>query len=152
MQREVERIAKEELKNLRADAISILVLDSQNGELKASVNAPTFDPNNYNDAYTLIPLGKDQAEVLDNLTYIDIPVYIQTGGKEKVATLTERQDPTLKKYIAQNRYGSQVFIDRNISMPFEPGSIFKAFTVAIGLDTDEIKFSDIYNDEGFIKI
>lgn len=152
LQREVERIAKEQQKNLKADAISILVLNTQNGELKASVNAPTFDPNNYNDAYTLVPLGKDQAEVIDNLSYIDIPLYIMTGGKEKLAKISERANPEIKKYIPKNRYGSQVFIDRNISMPFEPWSIFKAFTVAIGLDTDEIKFNDHYLDEGFVKV
>jgi cell division protein FtsI/penicillin-binding protein 2 len=31
-------------------------------------------------------------------------------------------------------------------MAYEPGSVFKAFTVAVGLDTDEIRFYDPYND------
>jgi stage V sporulation protein D (sporulation-specific penicillin-binding protein) len=57
LQREAEQIAKQQLKDLRADAISILVLDSENGKVKASVSAPSFNPNSYNDAYTLQPLG-----------------------------------------------------------------------------------------------
>ena len=56
LQREAEEIARKELAGLRADAISILVLDTENGQVKASVDAPTFNPNSYNDAYTLVPL------------------------------------------------------------------------------------------------
>ena len=39
-----------------------------------------------------------------------------------------------------------------ISEPYEPGSVFKAFTVAIGIDTGEIKPNDLYNDVGFVQI
>lgn len=45
-----------------------------------------------------------------------------------------------------------MFVDKNITTPFEPGSIVKAFTVGIGLDTDETRFEDRYNDEGSVKI
>lgn len=45
-----------------------------------------------------------------------------------------------------------MFVDKNISVPFEPGSIFKAFTVAIGLDLDETRFEEHYKDEGSVKV
>ena len=152
LQREVERLAKEQLENVKADAIAILVTDAENGEVRASVSAPTFDPNNYNDAYTLIPLGRENREIIDNQTYIDIPVYVYTGGEYKLANLTERKEENLKKYIAKNIYWAQVFVDKNITVPFEPGSIFKAFTVAIGIDTDEMNFDERYVDEGSVKV
>jgi len=90
--------------------------------------------------------------VVDDLTYVDVPVYILSGGKYKLATLAERQDITLQKYLPTNTYGAQVFVDKNISIPFEPGSVFKAFTMAIGLDTDEIRLYDYYQDDGQVKI
>jgi cell division protein FtsI/penicillin-binding protein 2 len=62
---------------------------------------------------------------------MDIPVYVITGNNTKLATTTERVDVDLKKYVTRNIYGSQVFVDKNVSMAYEPGSIFKAFTVAI---------------------
>ena len=34
-----------------------------------------------------------------------------------------------------------------ITVPFEPGSIVKAFTVGIGLDADELRFEDKYQDD-----
>lgn len=89
---------------------------------------------------------------MDDLTYIDIPVYLYTGGDYRLATLSERVSPEEKKYLAKNIYGSQVFVDKNISVAFEPGSIFKAFTVAIGMDTDETSFEESYNDEGSVKV
>ncbi len=152
LQREAEEIARQQLNGLRADAISILVLDAQNGQLKASVNAPSFNPNSYNDAYTLMPLGEEYAHIVDDLTYIDIPVYIYTGNEYRLATTAERQHTWLQKFLNTNVFGPQVFVDKNISVPFEPGSIFKAFTVGIGVDTDEITMQDNYMDEGSVKV
>lgn len=152
LQREAEELAEQQLNNLKADSISILIVDAQNGEVKASVNAPTFNPNNYNDAYTLMPLGEEFAPIIDNLTYIDIPVYIFTGNEYKTATIEERQNTGLQKFLNTNIFWPQVFVDKNISVPFEPGSIFKAFTIAIGIDTDEITYQDKYLDEGFVKV
>lgn len=152
LQREAEKLAEEQVKNLKADAISILVLDTEKGEVKASVNAPTFNPNSYNDAYTLVPLWEEFATIIDDLTYIDIPVYIFTGNDYKVATIEERQNTGLQKFLNSNIFWPQVFVDKNISSPFEPWSIFKAFTVAIGIDTDEITYEDKYMDEGFVKV
>ncbi len=41
--------------------------------------APSFNPNNYNDAYELVPLGVEHAYLIDDLTYMDRPVYIMSG-------------------------------------------------------------------------
>ena len=56
IQKEVETIVKRYLAEFRADAISVMVYDPNNGQVKASVNAPSFNPNDYNDAYILKPL------------------------------------------------------------------------------------------------
>ena len=152
IQKEIEAIAQKWHKSLRADSVSILVYNPKNGHVKASINYPSFDPNNYNDAYTLMPLDVENNMIVDNETYIDVPVYIKTWWNTRLATTYERVDPSIKKYLAKNIYGSQVFVDKNISMAYEPWSIFKIFTVGIGLDTDEISFYDFYNDPGKIKI
>jgi len=152
IQKEVEMIAKKRQESLRADSVTILVYDPNNGHVKASANYPSFDPNNYNDAYLLMPLWPDHTYVTDNETYIDVPVYIRTWWETKLATTYDRKDIELKKYITRNIYGSQVFVDKNISMAYEPWSIFKAFTVAVWLDTDEIRLYDFYNDPGEVKV
>ena len=152
LQREAEQLAKEQLTALRADAINIMVLDTEKWEVKASVSEPSFNPNNYNDAYTKMPLGEEYAHIVDDLSYNEIPVYIYTWWNYKVATIAERQNTWLQKYLNTNIYGPQVFVDNNISTPYEPGSIFKSFTTAIGIDTDEIDLDDYYTDEWFVKV
>jgi cell division protein FtsI/penicillin-binding protein 2 len=110
------------------------------------VNAPSYDPNNFDDAYTLVPLSPDHAYIIDDVTHIDIPVYVKEDSRYRLATSIEREDVNLEKYIAKNIYGARVFVDKNIALPYEPGSIFKAFTVAAGYDVDEIRLYDFYDD------
>ncbi|HPC34800.1 MAG TPA: hypothetical protein PLP73_03970, partial [Candidatus Absconditabacterales bacterium] len=90
IQKEVELMAKKWQESLRADSVSILIMNPNNGQVKASINYPSFDPNNYNDVYTLKPLGIDESFIVDNDTYMDVPIYIISGGETKVATTRER--------------------------------------------------------------
>ena len=152
IQKEVESIAKKYIESFRADSLAVMVFDPKKWEVKASVSLPTYNPNNYNDAYTMIPLGPEYAYILDNETYNEVPVYIYSGWKYIRAKSEERNDITLQKYISKNIYWASVFVDKNISTAFEPWSIFKAFTTAIWLDSDEIRLDDYYQDDGSIKI
>jgi stage V sporulation protein D (sporulation-specific penicillin-binding protein) len=39
-----------------------------------------------------------------------------------------------------------------VSSLYEPGSVFKAITTAIGIDTGEIRPDDIYYDRGYVEL
>lgn len=45
-----------------------------------------------------------------------------------------------------------VYLNNSISTPYEPGSVFKAFTMAMGLDMDKVQPLGTYNDTGVEKI
>ena len=152
IQKEVESIAKRYINSFHADSLAVLVFDPKKWEIKASVSLPTYNPNNYNDAYTMMPLSPEYAYILDNETYNEVPVYIYSWWKYIKAKSEERKNTTLEKYISKNIYWASVFVDKNISTAFEPWSIFKAFTTAIWLDSDEIRLDDHYQDDGSIKI
>ena len=152
IQKEVEAIAKKYLETFNADSLAVMVFDPKKWQVKASVSLPTYNPNNYNDAYTIIPLSPEYSYLINNETYNEVPVYIYTGWKYVKAKSEERSDLTLKKYISKNIYWASVFVDKNISIAFEPWSIFKAFTTAIWLDSDEIRLNDYYQDDGSVKI
>ena len=77
-------------------------MDPYSGNVIASANAPTFDPNNPQVSYELKPLTIAESYIVDDDSRIDIPIYFTTGNTLKVATYDERKDPTLKKYIAKN--------------------------------------------------
>lgn len=152
VQKEIEMVAKKYQEQFTADSVSILVYDPYSGYVVGSATYPTYDPNNFDDAYVLQALSQEYGRIIDNETYIDIPVYVKTGGITRLATTVERTDTSVEKYMASNFYGPQVFVDRNIAMPYEPGSIFKAFTIGIGYDTDEIRLYDFYNDPGQVQV
>ncbi len=152
IQKEVDSIAKKYLETFKSDSIAVMVFDPNKWEVKASVSLPGYNPNNYNDAYTIVPLWPELSYIIDNETYTDVPIYIYTGWKYQKATSDQRVDTTLKKYIAKNIYWAQVFVDKNIATAFEPGSVFKAFTMWIWLDSDEVRLDDYYQDDGSLKI
>lgn len=152
IQKEIESIIKPYYDSLKVDSLSVLVYDPMSWQIIASANYPNYNPNNYNDAFTVQPLGPDHGAMIDDISYVEVPVFIFTGWVYRPATTIERQDATIPKYIAKNIYGSQALIDKNVSMPYEPGSVFKAFTVAIWLDTDEIRFYDPYTDPNKVQV
>lgn len=153
IQTQAEKLVQNWRERYNADSASILVYDPYSGKVLASANAPNFDPNHYNDYYTLEPLTPEDARYVDDITYLDIPIYTRTWGNIKLTTLAERQDSTLPKYRAKEPLWPNLFVDKNIAYPGEPGSIFKAFTYAIGLDQGEIDMYDWYEDpESKVKV
>lgn len=153
IQKEVQNLSDYHREQINADSISVIVMDPFTAQIKASVNAPTFNPNNFNEAFTYEPVTIDDAKLVDDQSYTDIHLFIKDEeGKFRKATTKEREDPRVPKYKTKNIYSSEVFVDKNIKYPYEPGSIMKAFTVAIGLDSDEISLYDFYEDKGEVKV
>jgi cell division protein FtsI/penicillin-binding protein 2 len=102
IQKKVENLITHYVQEFNADSIAVLVMDPYSGNVIASANAPTFDPNNPQVSYELKPLTIAESYIVDDDSRIDIPIYFTTGNTLKVATYDERKDPTLKKYIAKN--------------------------------------------------
>lgn len=152
MQREVESVADYYFKEIRPDSLSVLVMDPDTWSIKSAVNYPNFDPNFYADAYKIKPLEYLDRKYIDDDTYVDIPVLYASWDKLFSATYDQRKDESLTKYIFKNVLGPQVFKDKNISFPYEPWSIFKAFTLAIGIDSDSISMFDFYLDNWKIEV
>lgn len=147
IQNQAEQLVSQRRAEFFADSVSVLVYDPYSWHVLASANAPSFDPNRYGDGYTLKALGPEQADYVDDITYMDFPIYIRdTDGSLRTATISERQDSSLKKYVMRQPLGPNLFVDKNIAYPYEPWSIFKVFTYAIGLDQREIEPYDYYED------
>ncbi|MFH0912505.1 MAG: penicillin-binding protein 2 [Patescibacteria group bacterium] len=51
-----------------------------------------------------------------------------------------------------NQYSLENFANPNVSLAYEPGSVFKIFTIAAGIDTGLISPSTTYVDTGEVKI
>jgi len=153
IQKKVENLMQHYIQEFSADSIAVLVMDPFSGDVVASANYPTFNPNAPQASYALKPLTPDEAYIIDDDSRVDIPIYYVTGNELQIATYNDRKNPSLEKYVAKNLFGAQVFVDKNIAFPYEPGSIMKPFTVAAWLDSDEISLYDFYDDpQGQVKI
>jgi cell division protein FtsI/penicillin-binding protein 2 len=146
IQKQSEKIINKYRDAFRADSVSILVYDPFSWHVIASANAPDFDPNKYNDSYTIKPLSPEQWYIVDNETFLDFPVYVKIWGETRLATRWERIDTTIPKYVASNPLWPNLFVDKNIAYPYEPWSIFKTFTFGVWLDQNEIELYDWYED------
>jgi len=51
MQKEIETIIKGYYESLKADSVSVLVFDPSEGQVVASANYPSFNPNDYNNIF-----------------------------------------------------------------------------------------------------
>lgn len=152
IQKKIELMSKQYLQKYRADSVSILIMNPYDGTIAGLSNAPDFDPNNTDGIYETKPLWPEYAQIVDDFQYMDIPVYIKTWWKLLPSPLALRSDPTLPKFINTNYYGPLALIDKNTSLAYEPGSIFKAITVGIWLDSDEVELYDEYYDKGELQV
>lgn len=114
------QLAYEVMEKKEAKGVSVLVMNPQNGEVYAIVNAPEYD---LNDPYTLTEetIALQGIENADELT-----------GEEKQNAL------------------NQMWRNDCISDTYEPGSIFKVVTAAIGLENHKVSVDDSFYCPGYI--
>ena len=124
IQQYVEQEAEKALIAKEAIGVSIIVMNPNNGEIYAMVNAPEY---NLNDPYTL------------NIDINDTP-----QADEVEATETE----AMSKQDALN----QMWRNFCVNDTYEPGSIFKTVTATAALENDVVTVNDTFVCPGFRKI
>jgi stage V sporulation protein D (sporulation-specific penicillin-binding protein) len=163
VQRKVEEILEAWVKNYRANKATIVVMDPRTGEVIAMASAPSFDANTPGDVYEIEKVSylKYPNPAIDLLWKV---VFVEDNerGEEyyydnkklylRAATNEELWNLALVKYKYKNDFWAGVYKNDAVSGLYEPGSIMKAMTVAIGIDTGEIERYDMYNDTGEVRI
>ena len=116
------QLAYEVMEKKEAEGVSVLVMNPQNGEVYAMVNVPEYD---LNDPYTLT----EDAILLQGIESLE---HLKSE---------EKQDALNKMW-------------RNacISDTYEPGSIFKVVTAAIGLENDKVRVEEGFYCPGYIVV
>lgn len=130
VQAEVEKRLEKAVDEFNANSGEIVVMDPYTGAVIAMAQYPTFDPNAYRDAYATKEIRYDPG---------------------KAMTVIKETAPGVFLTYA-NKFGPWVFANQMVSSLYDPGSIFKPLTVAIGLDTGEIRPSNTYRDTGVIQV
>ncbi len=155
LQKQVEKIIKKAYYQFKADDVSAVIVNPFNWEVKALASYPNFNPNSWKQIYKIKPLTKKYNYLLSwNMatSYYDIPMLVEKKWHLVNATFKERFNPKLKKYIFKNLLWPRTFLDQIISEPYEPWSIFKVITEAIGVDSKNVSLYNYYTDPWHIKI
>lgn len=163
IQKEVTRILSEGIKEFRANKGSVVIMDPKTGAIISMVSYPDFDPNNFGDVYELERVSYTKYPN-PSFDLLGMPLFVEDSekgtpimvGKKKIslrsATESEIWNRAIPKYKYKNMFGPGVYETDPVSSLYEPGSVFKAVTMAIGIDTGDIKPSDTYTDKGYVEI
>ncbi|MFA5916937.1 MAG: penicillin-binding protein 2 [Candidatus Gracilibacteria bacterium] len=157
IQKKVEDTIEEGVKRFKANRGTIVVMDPKSGDILSMATYPGYDLNNPADVYelekvTYAKYPNPSTDLLGKVVLVEDAVlgeeFFYDGKKLKLrlATREEVADPILVKYKYKNDFGAGVYQNDAITGLYEPGSIMKAFTVAIGLDSSEINRYDRYQD------
>lgn len=163
IQKKVEEILESGVKEYKANKWTAIVMEPKTWKIVAMANYPTFDLNNFWDVYELekVRYSKYPNPSVDLLWY---PVFVEDtsdwkkfyyDNKEiylREASLEELWDNTLVKYKYKNWFWAGVYKNDAISSLYEPGSITKAITIAIWIDTWEINQYSKYKDKWFVDV
>jgi stage V sporulation protein D (sporulation-specific penicillin-binding protein) len=164
IQKEISKILKRAIEKYRANKGSVIVMNPKSGAIIAMVNYPDFDANDFTDVYDmeLVSYAKYPKPGFDLLGYPLFVVDSLSGTlvaniewkrlKLREALTDEIENFAIMKYKFKNWFWVGNYKNDVIGSLYEPGSVFKAFTVAIGIDTGEIKPSDTYFDRGYVEL
>lgn len=118
-----QQLAYQVMERKNAKAVSIIVMNPQNGEILAMVNAPEF---NLNDPFTL-----DQNLRSESLRE-------QALERGDALSAQERQEEL-----------NRMWRNRCLNDTYEPGSTFKIVTAAAGLEAGVVDLDDSFSCPGF---
>jgi stage V sporulation protein D (sporulation-specific penicillin-binding protein) len=164
IQKEIWVRLERAIKQFKANKWSIIVMDPITWAVRAMVNYPDYDPNNYTQVYEMEPVSYNNyknpyfelfgtplyvVDTLSGTTFANID-----GQRLKLREAEDREviNYSITKYKYKNGYGSAVYSNDIVSAFYEPGSVFKAVTTAIGIDTWEISPDDTYLDKGYVEL
>lgn len=147
VQKEVESILAESVEHFKADSGQVIIMNPFTGAIVAMANYPTFDSNNFSEAYTL----KTVEDVED--VYSTVEMFVKDEkGKYMPATTEDIENEEITKYIYENNFGSGVFKNKTISEYYEPGSVFKPIVMSIAIDAGEVEPQTTFDDDGPLQI
>lgn len=164
IQKEISKRLQSAVTRFRANRWSVIVMDPTTGAVIAMVNYPHYDPNNFTSVYDMEPvLYMNYPNPSFDLFGYPLFVIDSTNGtmstnidgkriKMRSAQEDEIANFAITKYKFKNGFGVGNYKNDVVGSLYEPGSVFKPITVAIGLDSGEIKPNDRYYDRGYVEL
>lgn len=157
MQMVIEKKLAKAVEDYRADSGQVIVMDPHTGNVLAMAHYPSFDPNNFGAVVDTEEINFTADEV-KNLVPIDEEkgtywFYRNVPAHDRYEVLTEILENGQKIYMRyKNWIGLEAYQNKIVSAPYEPGSVFKAITMASAIDDKDVTADTAFNDPGFLNI
>jgi len=156
IQAKTEKLLEEGAKEYDAESAQAIVMDPKTGKIMAMATYPTFDPNNYGQVFKKKEI-KFTIDDLRNLTPTKTAgiyyYYTQKTELDRYIVFEEKDEKGETHYYKyENNVGPEVYHNKIVSWPYEPGSSFKPVVMSMGIDDGDVTPNTTYNDVGPIKV
>ncbi len=154
---EVERILAAGVKRYNANSGQVVILDPKTSKVIAMAHYPTFDPNNYSEAFKKVDVEFTPEEV-DSLVPIDesetqFNFYRNYDTDDKFQVfkdIEEGKEPVYERY--ENWFGPEVYQNKIVAAIYEPGSVFKPIAMAAAIDDGDVTPNSTFYESGPVKV
>ncbi|PKL36416.1 hypothetical protein CVV38_00715 [Candidatus Peregrinibacteria bacterium HGW-Peregrinibacteria-1] len=148
-----DQIIEQAVKEFAAESGQILIMDPKTGAIIAMSHYPTFNPNSYGDAFNRVKVEYSEQDMENLVQSTDDPntyyFYTNPLTKDRYTVFKEYDNNGSAHYYRyENFVGPEVYHNKIVSWPYEPGSVFKTVTMAIAIDSGDVTPSTTYNDDG----
>ncbi len=157
MQMEVEKVLSNAVEKYDADSGQAIVMDPKTGKIMAMAHYPTFDPNNFSNALETeeINLTPEQIESLIPIENEPDAFWFYrnelTHDRYKIFKETLKDGRIIyKRYV--NWIGLEAYQNKAVQQPYEPGSTYKAITMASAIDDKDVTPNTIIHDTGKLEV
>ena len=153
VQMKVEQILADSVSKSNADSGQALVMNPQTGAILAMANYPYFDPNKYGDVFKKVEVNFTPEEIKDKLMPSKTEglyyYYKDEISLVKYPVFEEKDEQGNSHYFRyENFWGPEVYHNKVISWPYEPGSVFKPIVMSMAIDDGDVTPNTTYNDTG----
>lgn len=157
IQMKSDQVLAAAVKNYRADSGQIVIMDPQTGAVLALSHYPTFNPNSYGDVFKKVEINLSEQEKEESLfptkTKGLYDFYVNQVTLDKYPVFEETDENGLKRYYRyENLRGPEVYHNKAVAWPYEPGSVFKTIAMAIAVDDGDVTPNTTFNDVGPIGV
>ncbi|MBI2634475.1 penicillin-binding protein 2 [Candidatus Peregrinibacteria bacterium] len=156
IQSQMDKILEEAAKHYQADSGQAIIINPQTGAILAMSHYPSFDPNRYGDVFKKVEVKLTTEEIKNLYPTKDNGIYYFYTNEVTLDyyLIFEQKDENgiIRYFRYENFRGPEVYHNKIVSWPYEPGSVFKPVVMSMAIDDGDVTPNTTFNDSGPIGV